>query len=183
MEMTDIDPEIEAMVENAMEYLRRFLHPLREADLKRYERCYEEYRSSAYVGDRYANAYRILRGCIAELSPDYLDVFAGLVREIKLLSIHVDYIYDVERDVVIRRTPGSETVIGKSLLAAVSVYKCVAEDVQSMAQHIWNRVFWLGKITGLFLHVLRERELATRYPEAIEQEKPREEKSGDEEVG
>jgi hypothetical protein len=94
----------------------------------------------------------------------------------------VDYIYDVERDVVIRRTPGSETVIGKSLLAAVSVYKCVAEDVQSMAQHIWNRVFWLGKITGLFLHVLRERELATRYPEAIEQEKPREEKSGDEEV-
>jgi hypothetical protein len=34
----------------------------------------------------------------------------------------------------------------------------------------------------VFLKALMDMEGATRYPEAVEQEKPREEKSGDEEV-
>jgi len=101
----------------------------------------------------------------------------------RLLSIHVDYIYDFERRALIRRTKGSEAVIRDKLLSVEEAYKYVVEDVQGIARHISDRADKLTGLTRAFLQALLEMEGATRYPEAIEQEKPREEKSGGEEVG
>jgi hypothetical protein len=58
MEMKDIDPEIEAMVEEAMTQLRKKLGP---DELKVYEGYYEYFRTAPSEDVRYYNAYRILR--------------------------------------------------------------------------------------------------------------------------
>jgi hypothetical protein len=58
MEMTDIDPEIEARVEEAMTQLRKKLGP---DELKVYEGYYEYFRTAPSEDVRYYNAYRILR--------------------------------------------------------------------------------------------------------------------------
>jgi len=63
MEMKDIDPEIEAMVEEAMTQLRKKLGP---DELKVYERYYEYFRTGPSEV-RYYNAYRILRRHLAEV--------------------------------------------------------------------------------------------------------------------
>jgi hypothetical protein len=62
MEM-DIDPEIEAMVEEAITQLRKKLGP---DELKVYERYYEDFRTAS-KDVRYYNAYRILRRYLAEV--------------------------------------------------------------------------------------------------------------------
>jgi hypothetical protein len=62
MEM-DIDPEIEAMVEEAITQLRKKLGP---DELKVYERYYEDF-ITASKDVRYYNAYRILRRYLAEV--------------------------------------------------------------------------------------------------------------------
>jgi hypothetical protein len=102
---------------------------------------------------------------------------------VKLLSIHVDYIYDFGRRALIRRTKDSEAVMRDKLLSVEEAYKYVVEDVQGIARHISDRADKLSGLTRVFLKALMDMEGATRYPEAVEQEKPREEKSGDEEVG
>ena len=61
--MTDIDPEIEAMVEEAMTQLRK---KLGTDELKVYERYYEDFRTASR-DVRYYNAYRILRRYLAEV--------------------------------------------------------------------------------------------------------------------
>ena len=101
---------------------------------------------------------------------------------VKLLSIHVDYIYDFGRRALIRRTRDSEAVIRDRLLSVEEAYKYVVEDVQGIARHISDRADKLPALTRVFLQTLLEVEGATRYPEAFEQEKPREEKSRGEEV-
>jgi hypothetical protein len=58
MEMKDIDPEIEARVEEAMTQLRKKLGP---DELKVYEGYYEYFRTAPSEDVRYYNAYRILR--------------------------------------------------------------------------------------------------------------------------
>jgi hypothetical protein len=63
MEMKDIDPEIEAMVEEAMTQLRKKLGP---DELKVYEGYYEYFRTAS-EDVRYYNAYRILRRYLAEV--------------------------------------------------------------------------------------------------------------------
>jgi hypothetical protein len=102
---------------------------------------------------------------------------------VRLLSIHVDYIYDFGRRALIRRTRDSEAVMRDKLLSVEEAYKYVVEDVQGIARHISDRADKLPALTRVFLKALMDMEGATRYPEAVEQEKPREEKSGDEEVG
>jgi hypothetical protein len=68
------------------------------------------------------------------------------------------------------------------LLSVEEAYKYVVEDVQGIARHISDRADKLSGLTMAFLKALLEVEGATRYPEAVEQEKPREEKSGGEGV-
>ena len=58
----------------------------------------------------------------------------------------------------------------------------MVEDVQGIARHISDRADKLPALTRVFLKALMDMEGATRYPEAVEQEKPWEERSGDEEV-
>jgi hypothetical protein len=101
---------------------------------------------------------------------------------VKLLSIHVDYIYDFGRRALIRRTRDSEAVMRDRLLSVEEAYKYVVEDVQGIARHISDRADKLPALTRAFLKALMDMEGATRYPEAFEQEKPWEERSGDEEV-
>jgi hypothetical protein len=102
---------------------------------------------------------------------------------VKLLSIHVDYIYDFGRRALIRRARGSEAVMRDKLLSVEEAYKYVVEDVQGIARHISDRADKLPALTRVFLKALMDMEGATRYPEAFEQEKPWEERSGGEEVG
>jgi hypothetical protein len=102
---------------------------------------------------------------------------------VRLLSIHVDYIYDFGRRALIRRTRDSEAVMRDKLLSVEEAYKYVVEDVQGIARHISDRADKLPALTRVFLKALMEVEGATRYPEAFEQEKPWEERSGGEEVG
>jgi hypothetical protein len=101
---------------------------------------------------------------------------------VRLLSIHIDYIYDFGRRALIRRTRDSEAVMRDKLLSVEEAYKYVVEDVQGIARHISDRADKLSGLTRVFLKALMDMEGATRYPEAVEQEKPREEKRGDEEV-
>ena len=101
---------------------------------------------------------------------------------VKLLSIHVDYIYDFGRRALIRRTRDSEAVMRDRLLSVEEAYKYVVEDVQGIARHISDRADKLPALTRAFLKALMEVEGATRYPEAFEQEKPWEERSGGEGV-
>jgi len=62
--MKDIDPEIEAMVEEAMTQLRK---KLGTDELKVYEAYYEYFRTAPSEDVRYYNAYRILRRYLAEV--------------------------------------------------------------------------------------------------------------------
>jgi hypothetical protein len=64
MEMTHIDPEIEARVEEAMTQLRK---KLGTDELKVYEGYYEYFRTAPSEDVRYYNAYRILRRYLAEV--------------------------------------------------------------------------------------------------------------------
>jgi hypothetical protein len=169
-------PEFKEAVEAVMKCLRRVL---KGAELQEYEGYYK-------AGNIYA-AYRILLRFLGRFGGLPLvdeSRVAGLVGgSVRLLSIHIDYIYDFGRRALIRRTRGSEAVIRDKFLSVREAYKYVVEDVQGIARHISDRADKLPALTMAFLKALLEMEGATRYPEAFEQEKPREEKSGGEEVG
>jgi hypothetical protein len=178
-----IPSELKDAVEEAMKYLRRVL---KGAELQEYEGYYEGYKKAS---DHYAicdNAYRILSrfiGSFGRLSLKDEKSVAGLVGgAVRLLSIHVDYIFDFERLALIRRTQSSEAVI-KDKLSVGLAYEYVVEDVQNIARHISERAGRLSALTKAFLKALLEMEGAARYPEALEQEKPREGKSEGKEAG
>jgi hypothetical protein len=193
MEMTDIDPEIKAIVEKAMEYLRKHLN---EAELREYERYYEEYKQERVARFRYDIAYKILRRFVVKMPHKDEEAFWDALRflggdEFRLLSIHIDYVYDPRRDAVIRRAEEPKDIeiitfdatILKGPESISQAYEAVAQDIRDIVRHISERVERLSQLTDEFLKTLEERELATRYPQAFEREEPREEKSGDEEVG
>jgi hypothetical protein len=176
--------EFKDAVENAMKCLRRVL---KGAELQEYEGYYERYKKASDAPIGYQNAYRILLRLLGRFgglsSKDEVRAAGFVGGSVRLLSIHIDYIYDFGRRALIRRTRDSEAVIRDKLLSVEEAYKYVVEDVQGIARHISDRADKLPALTRAFLQALLEVEGATRYPEAVEQEKPREEKSGGEEVG
>jgi hypothetical protein len=184
LELALTPSEFKDVVENAMKCLRRVL---KGAELQEYEGYYERYKKASDAPIGYQNAYKILLRLLGRFgglsSKDEVRAAGFVGGSVRLLSIHVDYIYDFGRRALIRRTRDSEAVMRDRLLSVEEAYKYVVEDVQGIARHISDRTDKLPALTMAFLQALLEVEGATRYPEAFEQEKPREEKSGDEEVG
>jgi hypothetical protein len=184
LELALTPSEFKDAVENAMKCLRKVL---KGAELQEYEGYYERYEKASDAPIGYQNAYRILLRLLGRFgglsSKDEVRAAGFVGGSARLLSIHVDYIYDFGRRALIRRTKDSEAVIRDKLLSVEEAYKYVVEDVQGIARHISDRADKLSGLTRAFLQALLEVEGATRYPEAVEQEKPREEKSGGEEVG
>jgi hypothetical protein len=184
LELALTPSEFKDVVENAMKCLRRVL---KGAELQEYEGYYERYKKASDAPIGYQNAYRILLRLLGRFgglsSKDEVRAAGFVGGSVRLLSIHIDYIYDFGRRALIRRTKDSEAVIRDKLLSVEEAYKYVVEDVQGIARHISDRADKLSGLTRAFLQALLEVEGATRYPEAFEQEKPREGRSGDEEVG
>jgi hypothetical protein len=184
LELALTPSEFKDAVENAMKCLRRVL---KGPELQEYEGYYERYKKANDAPIGYQNAYRILLRLLGRFgglsSKDEVRAAGFVGGSVRLLRIHIDYIYDFGRRALIRRTKDSEAVIRDKLLSVEEAYKYVVEDVQGIARHISDRADKLSGLTRAFLQALLEVEGATRYPEAFEQEKPREERSGDEEVG
>jgi hypothetical protein len=183
LELALTPSEFKDVVENAMKCLRRVL---KGAELQEYEGYYERYKKASDAPIGYQNAYKILLRLLGRFgglsSKDEVRAAGFVGGSARLLSIHVDYIYDFGRRALIRRTRDSEAVIRDKLLSVEEAYKYVVEDVQGIARHISDRADKLSGLTRTFIKALLEVEGATRYPEAVEQEKPREEKSGGEGV-
>jgi hypothetical protein len=183
LELALTPSEFKDVVENAMKCLRRVL---KGAELQEYEGYYERYKKASDAPIGYQNAYKILLRLLGRFgglsSKDEVRAAGFVGGSVRLLSIHIDYIYDFERRALIRRTRDSEAVMRDRLLSVEEAYKYVVEDVQGIARHISDRADKLPALTRAFLKALMDMEGATRYPEAVEQEKPREEKSGGEEV-
>jgi hypothetical protein len=183
LELALTPSEFKDVVENAMKCLRRVL---KGAELQEYEGYYERYEKASDAPIGYQNAYRILLRLLGRFgglsSKDEVRAAGFVGGSVRLLSIHIDYIYDFGRRALIRRTRDSEAVMRDKLLSVEEAYKYVVEDVQGIARHISDRADKLPALTRAFLQALMEVEGATRYPEAVEQEKPREERSGGEGV-
>jgi hypothetical protein len=183
LELALTPSEFKDVVENAMKCLRKVL---KGAELQEYEGYYERYEKASDAPIGYQNAYRILLRLLGRFgglsSKDEVRAAGFVGGSARLLSIHVDYIYDFGRRALIRRTRDSEAVMRDRLLSVEEAYKYVVEDVQGIARHISDRADKLPALTRVFLKALMDMEGATRYPEAFEQEKPWEERSGDEEV-
>jgi hypothetical protein len=189
--MMDMDPEVEAMVEKAMDYLRQHLN---KAELREYEKYYEEYKRLSGGLYRYDYAHKILRRFVAEIPHEEAYWYAARFipkHEVRLLSIHIDYIYSLDKDAVIRTAeiPGDvEDMVPDAIILRMpetvsEAYEAVAQDIRDITKHILERIKRLSQLTDELLRTLEEREELTKYPNALEGEEPREEKSEGKEAG
>jgi hypothetical protein len=185
--MMDMDPEVEAMVEKAMDYLRQHLN---KAELREYEKYYEEYKRLSGGLYKYDYAHKILRRFVAEIPHEEAYWYAARFipkHEVRLLSIHIDYIYSLDEDAVIMNAEipgGIEDIVPDATILRMpetvsEAYEAVTQDIRGITKHILGRIKRLSQLTDELLRTLEEREEAIKYPKEFE----REEKSEGKEAG